>query len=129
MAKNSSSNNIGNTKKNIVGIVRLRTAVERLQKSLLRAKKPSSSGNFKKGHFAVAAVDENGELKRFIVPLSFLTDLSFLRLLEKAAEEYGFGHDRALTVPCRPAELERLLAEKWEEERVSGGGGAHKWSS
>ncbi|PIN03552.1 hypothetical protein CDL12_23923 [Handroanthus impetiginosus] len=108
--------------------------VERLQKSLLLGKK-SSSGNeqmavpddVKEGHFAVMAVDD-GELKRFIVPLSFLTHPSFLRLLEQAAEEYGFDRQGALTVPCRPSELEGILAEQWEAERGSReeGGGAEQ---
>ncbi|XP_052187844.1 auxin-induced protein X15-like [Diospyros lotus] len=59
----------------------------------------------KEGHFAVIAVD-----KRFVVPLSYLRDPSFLRLLQQAEEEYGFDHDGALTVPCQPSELERILA-------------------
>lgn len=62
----------------------------------------------KEGHFAVIAVDE-GELKRFVVPLKCLTHPSFLKLLEQAAEEYGFDHDGALTVPCRPSEFERII--------------------
>ncbi|KAL0417687.1 UNVERIFIED_CONTAM: Auxin-responsive protein SAUR50 [Sesamum radiatum] len=75
------------------------------------------------------AVDDD-ELKRFVVPLSFLTHPSFLRLLEQAAEEYGFDHDGALTVPCRPTELERILAEQWAEERVvASGGDDHNWGS
>ncbi|KAL3828485.1 hypothetical protein ACJIZ3_017287 [Penstemon smallii] len=106
-------------KKNMSGIV------ERLQKSLVFLGKKSSSGNefediiestyvpddVKEGHFAVLAVGDE-ELKRFIVPLSYLTHPSFLRLLEQAAEEYGFDHEGALMVPCRPSELERLLAEE-----------------
>ncbi|KAK4482650.1 hypothetical protein RD792_009814 [Penstemon davidsonii] len=97
--------------------------VERLQKSLALLGKKSSSDedniiestyvpdDVKEGHFAVLAVGDE-ELKRFIVPLSYLTHPSFLRLLEQAAEEYGFDHEGALMVPCRPNELERLLAEE-----------------
>ncbi|PSR95213.1 Auxin-responsive protein [Actinidia chinensis var. chinensis] len=114
------------------GIVKLKIVVEKLQKSLSLAKKPASNAHdfervtdstgvpkdVKEGYFAVIAVDDD-ELKRFIVPLIYLTHPSFLRLLDQAAEEYGFNHDGALTVPCRPSELERILAERWEEERGS----------
>lgn len=108
----------------------LRIAVERLQKSLLPAKK-SSSDDVKKGHFAVVAVDGDGGLKRFMVPLYFLTHTSFLRLLDEAAEEYGFYHGGVLTVRCRPAELERILLSEETGADVAdgGGGGADKWSS
>ncbi|CAI9781489.1 unnamed protein product [Fraxinus pennsylvanica] len=106
------------------GIVMLKIVVEKLQKSLLSGRKNTSDldefeeemrestnlpNDVKEGHFAVIAVDD-GELKRFIVPLSYLTHPSFLRLLEQAAEEYGFHHEGALTIPCRPCELERILA-------------------
>ncbi|KAI3461394.1 hypothetical protein Pfo_018057 [Paulownia fortunei] len=125
-------------KKKNGGIVKLKIVVERLQKSLLSGKSFSSDdvddseeimvpNDVKEGHFAVIAEDDD-ELKRFIVPLSYLTHPSFLRLLEQAAEVYGFDHEGALTVPCRPSELERILAERWVEERVAGGG-VDKWGS
>lgn len=123
-------------KKNNGGFVKLKIVVKRLQKSLIRGKRSSRGGageisvpdDVKEGHFAVVAVVEE-ELKRFIVPLSFLTHPSFLRLLEQAAEEYGFDHDGALTVPCRPSELERILAEQWAAERGSAvAGGGADWS-
>ncbi|KAL2239405.1 auxin-responsive protein SAUR50 [Sesamum indicum] len=128
---------IGKKQKKNGGIVKLKVAVERLQRSLLLGKKSCPGEvdeldeiavpeDVKEGHFAVIAVDDE-ELKRFVVPLSFLTHPSFLRLLEQAAEEYGFDHDGALTVPCRPTELERILAEQWAEERVVGDD--HNWDS
>lgn len=115
------------------GMVMLKIVVERLQKSLLLGRKNSSDldefdedtresknlpNDVKEGHFAVIAVDDD-ELKRFIVPLSYLTHPSFLRLLEQAAEEYGFDHEGALTIPCRPSELEHILKEQWVEQRDS----------
>lgn len=114
------------------GIVKLKTAVGKLQRSLSLGRRSNSGQDefdyevgddestpvpedVKEGHFAVVAVDAE-EPKRFVVPLSCLTNPTFLRLLEAAAEEYGFDHEGALTVPCRPSEIERILAEEWVEE-------------
>ncbi|XP_021726604.1 auxin-responsive protein SAUR50-like [Chenopodium quinoa] len=72
----------------------------------------------KDGHFAAVAVD-GGEVKRFVVPLRYLTHPMFLALLEKAAEEYGFDHGGALTIPCNPSEIENILAERWDGGRRS----------
>jgi len=62
----------------------------------------------KKGHFVVIAKDED-EAKRFIVPLSCLTNPIFVSLLEEAAEKYGFNGDGALTVPCRPNDISAAM--------------------
>ncbi|KAK3000673.1 hypothetical protein RJ639_046048 [Escallonia herrerae] len=121
------------------GIVKL-NVVEKLQRSLILGKRSASNtGKFeevnesttvpddvKEGHFAVIAADDD-EFKRFVVPLSYLAHPVFLRLLEQAAEEYGFDHEGALTVPCRPSELERILAEQSMEEGESRVGA--EWSS
>lgn len=111
-------------------IVKLKNiVVEKIQKSLLLGWKSSSycddyeevndsryvPKDVKEGHFAVIAVDGE-QPKRFFVPLSYLTHPRFLMLLEQAAEEYGFDHEGALTIPCRPCELERILAERWQED-------------
>ncbi|XP_055832566.1 protein SMALL AUXIN UP-REGULATED RNA 16-like [Solanum dulcamara] len=123
------------------GIVNLRIIVKMLQKILLLGKKSHASKvdefendtinmpeDVKEGHFAVVAMD-NDELKRFIVPLSFLTHPSFLKLIEQAAEEFGFNHEGALTVPCRPSELEKILAEQWVEGIDSRSVEGVSWSS
>lgn len=119
------------------GIVKLKTAVGKLQRSLSLGRRSNSGQDdfeyevgdgdstpvpedIKEGHFAVVAVDAE-EPKRFVAPLSCLTNPTFLRLLEAAAEEYGFDHEGALTVPCRPSELERILAEQWAEEEEESG--------
>ncbi|KVH90734.1 auxin-responsive protein SAUR19-like [Cynara cardunculus var. scolymus] len=100
------------------GILKLKVVVEKLQKSLLQAKKWSPRNtrvpeDVKQGHFAVIAADVDQEIrKRFVVPLAYLARPAFQRLLEKAAEEYGFNHKGALMVPCRPRELEWMLAER-----------------
>lgn len=112
------------------GIVMLKVVVEKLQKSLLLGWKSACDhdefekmtdssyvpADVKEGHFAVIAEDEDGP-RRFVVPLNFLTHPTFQRLLEQAAEEYGFDRGGALTIPCRPSELERILAEHWQKER------------
>lgn len=55
-----------------------------------------------KGHMAVYVGDV--EKKRFVVPISYLNHRSFLDLLKKAEEEFGFNHPTGgLTIPCREA--------------------------
>ncbi|KAL3518423.1 hypothetical protein ACH5RR_021012 [Cinchona calisaya] len=140
MAKETVSRTNGR-KKN--GIVNLKIVVKKLQKSLSLGKKLAARAgdefeeamndsrnvpdDVKEGHFAVIAVDDD-ELKRFIVPLSYLTHPTFLRLLEQAAEEYGFDREGALTIPCRPRELEIILAEQWMVEGRDSRVGA-QWGS
>ncbi|XP_061351005.1 auxin-induced protein X15-like [Gastrolobium bilobum] len=62
----------------------------------------------REGYFVVLAT-KDGETKRFIVELNYLTDPSFLGLLDQAQEEYGFGQQGVLAVPCRPQELQKIL--------------------
>ncbi|XP_008226298.1 PREDICTED: auxin-induced protein 10A5-like [Prunus mume] len=119
-------------------IVKLKVVVEKLQRSLsLGRSKPSNYSDdstrvpedVKEGHFAVIAVDGD-EPKRFVVALSYLTHPAFLKLLEQAAEEYGFDHEGALTIPCQPRELEKILDDdrQWQkEERGSSSDG--NWGS
>lgn len=82
----------------------------------------------KEGHFAVVAVDGE-EPKRFVVPLSCLTHPMFLRLLEQAAEEYGFDHEGALTIPCHPSEVEKILADQWQLESKTDSRDAIAWGT
>lgn len=49
------------------------------------------------GHFVVYV---GKELKRFVIPLSYLKNSNFQLLLEKAAEEYGFSCRRNILLPC-----------------------------
>ncbi|KAA0045669.1 auxin-responsive protein SAUR23-like [Cucumis melo var. makuwa] len=56
--------------------------------------------NIPKGHIAVY-VGENRR-KRFVVPVSYLNHPSFLSLLNRAEEEFGFNHPSGgLTIPCK----------------------------
>lgn len=129
-------------KKRPTGIVKLKTAVEKLQKiGLLPGRRQESYDDFedgfwdsqsnipedvKEGHFAVIAVDGE-QLKRFVVPLNCLTHPRFVRLLEQAAEEYGFDQGGALAIPCRPSELERIVAEGVESGDSSDDGSKWDW--
>ncbi|CAJ1955893.1 unnamed protein product [Sphenostylis stenocarpa] len=111
-----------NSKKSVSDIVKFKL-VEKFQKRLLpgRNKEGSVSNStyvpddVKEGHFAVIA-ESGGEQKRFVLPLSCLSNPAFLKLLEQAEEEYGFDHEGAVTIPCMPSELERILTQQWHQE-------------
>lgn len=112
-------------KRAVGGILKFKVVLENLQKIFLLSRHESSLSYYedyeddatfvpedvKEGHFVVIAKDEEGQ-KRFVVPLSYLNNPRFLRLLEHAAEEYGFHQHGALTIPCRASELEMLLAQR-----------------
>ncbi|XP_054791024.1 protein SMALL AUXIN UP-REGULATED RNA 16-like [Prosopis cineraria] len=110
-----------NKTKKIGRMVKLRILIEKLQKGLLLIGRRSSSSCYdvpkdvKEGHFAVIAEDGEGPM-RFVVSLRYLTHPTFLRLLEQATQEYGFGQEGAISIPCRPCELESILAQPWPEE-------------
>ncbi|EXC31777.1 hypothetical protein L484_020601 [Morus notabilis] len=118
------------------GKKKINSIAEKLQRSLYLVKpRPSSSNDtnavpqdVKEGHFAVIAV-KGDEPKRFVVPLSCLAHPTFLRLLEQAAEEYGFDREGALNIPCRPCELEKILAEQWPQTTSDESSSSFKWGS
>lgn len=62
----------------------------------------------KKGHFVVHTVD-GGELRRFVVELSYLGHPGFLKLLEQAEQEFGFKQTGILAIPCRYSDLQSVL--------------------
>ncbi|XP_054791925.1 auxin-responsive protein SAUR32-like [Prosopis cineraria] len=70
------------------------------------------------GQFAVLAI-EGKEAKRFILELDYLADPEFLELLDRAREEYGFGQQGALSVPCRPQELEKIQESRSRRNSLS----------
>lgn len=62
-------------------------------------KKSSTYGDIPKGHFAVYV----GEIqkKRFVIPMSFLSEPLFQDLLSQTEEEFGFHHPMGgVTIPC-----------------------------
>ncbi|KAI9127194.1 hypothetical protein K1719_001753 [Acacia pycnantha] len=59
----------------------------------------SRSGEVPRGYLAVYVGEE---MKRFVIPITFLNQPSFQELLSQAEEEYGYDHPMgALTIPCR----------------------------
>ncbi|KAL8218407.1 hypothetical protein R6Q57_021780 [Mikania cordata] len=91
--------------------------LERLQKILFVRNIEGVPEDVKEGHFAVIAVDGYKE-RRFVVHVSYLKHDSFVKLLERAAEEYGFDHEGAVVIPCRPSELERVMAQQEVQEKM-----------
>ncbi|KAK7304021.1 hypothetical protein RJT34_15011 [Clitoria ternatea] len=59
-----------------------------------------------KGYLAVYV---GPELRRFIIPTSYLSHHLFKVLLEKAADEYGFDQSGGLTIPCEIETFKYLL--------------------
>nr|AMQ09567.1 small auxin up regulated protein [Boehmeria nivea] len=81
-------------------------------------RKSSSNGNqasstvsdVPKGFLAVYVGDES-KMKRFIIPVPYLNQPLFQRLLSQAEEEYGFDHPMGgLTIPCREDTFIDLVA-------------------
>ena len=65
--------------------------------------------NVPKGHFSVYV--GHNEKKRFVVPVSLLTQSSFQDLLAQTEDEYGFDHPMGgLTLPCTEAEFIKLIS-------------------
>ncbi|KAF9676109.1 hypothetical protein SADUNF_Sadunf09G0104100 [Salix dunnii] len=59
----------------------------------------SAAKDVRKGYIAVYVGEE--EKKRFVIPVSYLNQPSFQKLLSKAEEEFGFQHPMGgLTIPC-----------------------------
>ncbi|TMW84538.1 hypothetical protein EJD97_024966 [Solanum chilense] len=63
-------------------------------------KKSSTSLDVPKGHFVVYVGEQ--QKKRFVIPISYLSQPSFQDLLSQAEEEFGFNHPMGgITIPCR----------------------------
>ncbi|MCD7467132.1 hypothetical protein HAX54_004406 [Datura stramonium] len=67
-------------------------------------KKSSTSLDVPKGHFAVYVGEK--QKKRFVIPISYLSQPSFQDLLSQAEEEFGFNHPMGgVTFPCSRGHL------------------------
>ncbi|KAK6923333.1 Small auxin-up RNA [Dillenia turbinata] len=60
-----------------------------------------------KGHFVVYA-NAGKELKRFVLPISYLKTPLLQLLLEKAADEYGFTAHDGIVLPCDASIFQKL---------------------
>ncbi|KAL9418275.1 hypothetical protein AB3S75_041143 [Citrus x aurantiifolia] len=70
------------------------------QSSFKASQSATTATEVPKGYLAVY-VGEN-EMKRFMIPVSYLNQSPFQDLLSQAEEEFGFHHPMGgLTIPCR----------------------------
>ncbi|KAG8069738.1 hypothetical protein GUJ93_ZPchr0006g45982 [Zizania palustris] len=60
-----------------------------------------------KGYFGVYV---GAEARRFVVPTAYLCQPAFRELMERAAEEFGFGQASGLRLPCREEDFEATVA-------------------
>ncbi|XVE53926.1 hypothetical protein DITRI_Ditri03aG0041400 [Diplodiscus trichospermus] len=67
---------------------------------------PEPPPDVPKGYLAVYV---GQELRRFIIPTSYLSHHVFKILLEKAEEEFGYDHNGGLTLPCEIETFKYLL--------------------
>ncbi|KAF6139836.1 hypothetical protein GIB67_009683 [Kingdonia uniflora] len=67
---------------------------------------PEPPPDVPKGYLAVYV---GPELRRFIIPTSYLSHTVFKVLLEKAEEEFGFDNKGALTIPCEIETFKYLI--------------------
>ncbi|KAK8625117.1 hypothetical protein V6N13_089995 [Hibiscus sabdariffa] len=84
-----------------IRVQRIMKAKQILRQSKLFANEAASTSKVvPKGYFAIYVGES--QKKRFIVPVSFLNQPSFQKLLSLAEEEFGFNHPMGgLTIPCR----------------------------
>ncbi|KAL4572926.1 hypothetical protein LXL04_019714 [Taraxacum kok-saghyz] len=77
---------------------RIIQAKQILQRSLSNGSRTSTT-DVPKGYFAVYVGEQ--EKKRFVIPVSLLSQPSFQDLLNQAEEEFGYDHPMGgLTIPC-----------------------------
>ncbi|KNA20088.1 hypothetical protein SOVF_055580 [Spinacia oleracea] len=57
-------------------------------------------------------VGQQGDQKKYVVPLSYLSHPTFQNLLQRAEEEFGFDHPMGgLTIPCTAETFFKLTSE------------------
>ncbi|CAK8576812.1 unnamed protein product [Lathyrus sativus] len=70
----------------------------RLPTIIRRASSSSKAMDVPKRYFAVYVGEE---MKRFLIPVSYLNQPSFQELLDHAEEKFGYDHPMGgLTIPC-----------------------------
>ncbi|XWS29980.1 hypothetical protein CRYUN_Cryun24cG0077900 [Craigia yunnanensis] len=71
-----------------------------------KGKHYNERGRAPKEHFIVYVGEE---LRRFIVPLSYLKSPPFQQLLDKATEEFGFKSHNSIVLPCDDSTFRRVM--------------------
>ncbi|KAL6841053.1 hypothetical protein ACP4OV_029022 [Aristida adscensionis] len=71
------------------------------------AEAAAAAGAVPKGYFAVYV---GAAARRFVVPTSYLRQPLFRALMERAAEEFGFGQAGGLRIPCSEEDFEATVA-------------------
>ncbi|KAM0947379.1 putative small auxin-up RNA [Dioscorea sansibarensis] len=66
----------------------------------------STSSVVEKGHFNVYTIDG----KRFMIPLAYLRNVVFTKLLKISEEEFGLPSDGPITLPCDAVSMEYVLS-------------------
>jgi len=62
-------------------------------------KRASKGAEIPKGHLAVYVGDN---IRRFVIPISYLNQPTFQDLLNQSEEEFGYSHPTGgLTIPCK----------------------------
>ncbi|KAG9443707.1 hypothetical protein H6P81_015047 [Aristolochia fimbriata] len=77
---------------------------------------PEHLPDIPKGYLAVYV---GPELRRFIIPTSYLSLPVFKALLEKAEEEFGFDPNGALTLPCEIETFKYILQSVGHNHKYS----------
>ncbi|KAL5758779.1 hypothetical protein ACOSP7_021390 [Xanthoceras sorbifolium] len=67
---------------------------------------PKAMEDVPKGFLAVYV---GPELRRFVIPMTYLSMPEFRVLMDSVADEYGFEHDGGLQFPCEEQEFEDIL--------------------
>ncbi|KAK2435200.1 auxin-induced protein 15A [Trifolium repens] len=66
--------------------------------SIIRKASSSKRVDMPKGYLAVYAGEK---MKRFVIPISYLSQTSFQELLSQTEEQFGYDHPMGgLTIPC-----------------------------
>jgi len=62
-------------------------------------KRPSKGAQIPKGFLAVYVGDD---MRRFLIPISYLNQPTFQELLSHSEQEFGYSHPKGgLTIPCK----------------------------
>ena len=59
------------------------------------------------------AVYVGPELRRFVIPTSYLSMPDFRALMERMADEFGFQQEGGLQIPCEEEDFEEILRKCW----------------